>query len=110
MTYAIIENSGRQFFTEPGRFIDINHVKAEVGDIIYFNRVLLLKSNNVIEIGYPFINKIKVKAKILKHFKDKKIRVYKMNPKKGTRKTKGYRSLCTRVLIESIENTENILK
>lgn len=107
MTYAIIENSGRQFFTEPGKFIDLNHINGEVGQIIYFNRVLFLKDNELVEIGHPFIEKIKVKGIILKHFKSKKIIVYKMNPKKGTRKTKGYRSHCTRVLIESIEKIDN---
>ena len=45
----------------------------------------------------------KVEATVLGHIKSKKITVYKMRPKKKTRKKQGYRSNLTRVMINSIQ-------
>ena len=41
---------------------------------------------------------------ILEHFKGKKTIVYKMRPKKKTRKKQGHRQALTRVFIEDIKS------
>ena len=47
-----------------------------------------------------------IKGKILNYRKDKKKIIFKMNPKKKTRKKQGHRQQLTRVLIENfiVEN------
>ena len=54
-------------------------------------------------IGKPFLDSTyTVEATVLRHLSGPKIRVYKMRPKKKTRKTFGSRRKLTRVLINSI--------
>ena len=102
MKYAIVEISGRQFWIEQGKYYDLNKIKTQLGKQITFNRVLLVNNNNELLIGKPYVNSAKVQGKILEHFRGDKIIVYKMRPKKKTRKKQGHRQNLTRILIETI--------
>lgn len=122
INYAIVEISGRQFWIEASKWYDVNRIPTEVGKEIILNRVLLvsgndgsrafkessnsLTSNNTnghVRFGTPYLDEVKVKAKILKHLRGPKTIVYKMRPKKKTRKKQGHRQNLTRIHIESIE-------
>jgi large subunit ribosomal protein L21 len=102
MNYAIIEASGKQFWVEPGRFYDFNHLNLNPGDKISLVRVLLINSNGNISVGKPCIDKASVEATILGHINSRKVTVYKMRPKKKTRKKQGHRANLTRIIINSI--------
>ena len=102
MKYAIVEISGRQFWIETGKYYDLNRISLDLGKKIILNRVLLLNNNGNISIGKPYLETVQIKAKILEHFKGKKTIVYKMKPKKKTRKKLGHRQELTRLLIEDI--------
>lgn len=102
MKYAIVEISGRQFWIEKGKYYDFNRIPTESGKQITLNRVLLLNDEGNVLIGKPYLNTVKIKGKILEHMRGKKIIVYKMRPKKKTRKKQGHRQELTRVLIEDI--------
>lgn len=102
MKYAIVEISGRQFWVEDGKYYDFNKIPGSVGNQIILNRILLLNNEGTVLIGTPYLNNAKIKGKILSHLRSKKIIVYKMRPKKKTRKKQGHRQELTRVLIEEI--------
>ena len=102
MRYAIIEISGRQFWVETGKYYDLNRMPIDLGREILLNRVLLLNNESEILIGQPYLDTVKIKGKILEHLRGKKKMVYKMRPKKKTRKKQGHRQQLTRVLIEDI--------
>ena len=102
MKYAIVEISGRQFWIETGKYYDFNRIPAELGKQITLNRILLLNNKGDISIGKPYLENIQIKGKILEHLRGKKTIVYKMRPKKKTRKKQGHRQELTRVLIEDI--------
>ncbi len=102
MKYAIVEISGRQFWIETGRHYDLNRIPTVLGQEIILNRVLLVNNNGEILIGKPYLESVKVQAKVLKHLRGRKTIVYKMRPKKKTRKKQGHRQALTRVLIEDI--------
>jgi large subunit ribosomal protein L21 len=102
MKYAIVEISGRQFWIETGKYYDFNRISTKLGKQITLNRVLLLNNEGNVLIGQPYLETVKVKGKILEHLRDKKTIVYKMSPKKKTRKKQGHRQELTRVLIEDI--------
>nr|YP_010337500.1 ribosomal protein L21 [Dixoniella grisea]UNJ17085.1 ribosomal protein L21 [Dixoniella grisea] len=101
MNYAIIEAGGKQFWIEPGKFYDIDYIPLQPGDNISFNRVLLVNLEGKLSIGYPCINNMNIEGTILRHFKDKKIIVYKDKPKKQARSKRGFRKLVTRVKISN---------
>jgi large subunit ribosomal protein L21 len=102
MKYAIVEISGRQFWIESGKYYDFNRIPTELGKQIILNRVLLLNNNGDILIGKPYLETVTIKGKILEHLRSKKTIVYKMQPKKKTRKKQGHRQELTRVFIEDI--------
>lgn len=102
MKYAIVEISGRQFWIEIGKYYDFNRISSKLGNQIILNRVLLLNDDGKILIGKPYLPTVQVKGKILEHLKSKKTIVYKMRPKKKTRRKQGHRQELSRVLIEDI--------
>jgi len=104
MKYAIIEISGRQFWIETGKYYDFNRIAAESGKEITLNRILLLNNQGSMSVGKPYLENIEIKGKILKHLRGKKTIVYKMRPKKKTRKKQGHRQELTRVLIKDINS------
>jgi len=105
MKYAIVEISGRQFWFETGKYYDLNRIPTSLGKEITLNRVLLVNNNGEILIGKPYLDSVKVQGKILEHLRGQKTIVYKMRPKKKTRKKQGHRQELTRVLIENINIT-----
>ncbi|CAM9100946.1 unnamed protein product [Choristocarpus tenellus] len=77
MEYAIIEASGKQFWVEPKKFIELNRLTIKTGSNILIRRVLFVKKNNNILIGQPFLNNVKIEGIITKHFLGPKILVFK---------------------------------
>jgi len=102
MKYAIVEVSGRQFLIEVGKYYDLNRISTNLGKEITLNRVLLFNNEGQVLIGKPYLNNVQVQGKILEHLRGRKTIVYKMRPKKKTRKKQGHRQELTRVLIEKI--------
>ena len=102
MKYAIVEISGRQFWIETGKYYDLNRIPTELGKEITLNRILLVNNEGELLIGKPYLDTVTVKGKILEHLRGRKTIVYKMRPKKKTRKKQGHRQDLTRVLIEEI--------
>jgi large subunit ribosomal protein L21 len=102
MKYAIVEISGRQFWIETGKYYDFNRIPAELGKQITLNRILLFNNQGDLSIGKPYLENVQIKGKILEHLRGKKTIVYKMRPKKKTRKKQGHRQDLTRVLIQDI--------
>ena|SRR6476646_7659131 len=102
MQYIIIEASGRQYWVESGKFIDMNNLSIQSGSKISIHRVFFGKNEDDIFIGKPYLPKIKVEALVQKHFLGPKIIVYKMKPKKKYRRKNGHRQQLSRVFIEKI--------
>ena len=100
--YAIAETSGQQFWFEVNRYYDIDRLNAKEKDKITIEKVLLLKDKNSITIGKPYIKDAKIELEVVSHKRDKKILVYKMRPKKKTRRKMGHRQELTRVMVKSI--------
>ncbi|MFN6515031.1 MAG: 50S ribosomal protein L21 [Nostoc sp. CreGUA01] len=102
MTYAIIETGGKQIRVEPGRFYDIELLTAQPDEKVTIEAVLLVQNDGEVTIGQPLVSGATVEGTILRHFRDRKVLVYKMKPKKKTRKKRGHRQEVTRLLINSI--------
>ena len=101
--YAIAETSGKQFWFEVNRYYDIDRLNAKEKDKITLEKVLLLKDKDSITIGKPYIKDAKIELEVVSHKRDKKIPVYKMRPKKKTRRKMGHRQELTRVMVKSIK-------
>ena len=102
MTYAIVEIGGSQIRVEPGRFYDINLLSADPESSYTIDKVLLVNNDDEITVGRPYIEGATVEGTVMRHRRGKKVIVYKMKPKKKTRKKRGHRQELTRLTIDSI--------
>ncbi len=107
--FAIVEACGRQYQLEAGRFIDVDLTELDPGEVLVFDKVLMLVDGGQSTVGAPYVQGAKVSAKVLGHRKGSKIIVYHQKPKKGTRKKQGHRQHFTRVLVDSIELNDKVL-
>ena len=108
--YAIAETSGQQFWFEVDNYYDIDRLNAKEKDKIYIDKILLIKDKENISIGKPYVKNAKIELEVVSHKRDKKIIVYKMRPKKKTRRKMGHRQELTRVMVKSISITNSTPK
>ncbi len=100
--YAIAETSGQQFWFEVDKYYDIDRLNAKEKDKITIDKILLIKDKDNISLGQPYVENAKIELEVISHKRDKKIIVYKMRPKKKTRRKMGHRQELTRVMVKSI--------
>lgn len=109
MTYAIIETGGKQIKVEPGRFYDIELLHVDPDAPVTIDKVLLVCDDANLQIGQPFVEGATVEGTVMRHFRGRKILVYKMRPKKKTRKKRGHRQEITRLMINSINLNGSVI-
>ena len=102
MSYAIIETGGKQLKVEPGRFYDIELQHNEPDEKVTIDSVLFVQHDGEVNIGQPLVSGATVEGTVMRHFRGRKVLVYKMKPKKKTRKKRGHRQEVTRLMIDSI--------
>ena len=102
--YAIIQATGRQVKVTPGGFATIDGTAGEPGATLTLERVLLVeKDGGEVLAGAPFVANAKVLAVVDGESRGPKLRVFKKKRRKGFRKTRGHRSVFTRVRITEIQ-------
>ena len=102
--YAIVQARGRQVKVTPGSVVTVDHVNAEPGQEVSIDRVLLLeKDGGEVLAGAPFVANARVVGVVDGESRGPKIRVFKKKRRKGFRKTRGHRSVFTRVRITDIQ-------
>lgn len=101
--YAIVAASGQQFWLQPNRYVDLDRLDAEEGETVTLDSVLLVKDSKGTTLGQPFIQGATVELKVMAHRRGPKLIVYKMRPKKKTRRKNGHRQELTRVMVQSIQ-------
>lgn len=100
--YAVIETGGKQYRVQEGDTIFIEKLGSDEGTEVSFDKVVALGKDEGLEVGAPYVDGVKVSAKVLKNGKGKKIKVFKFKAKKGYRNRKGHRQPYTKVQIEKI--------
>ena len=101
--FAIIQTSGRQFRVEPGAVIEISGHGSDAGAELTFDQVCSsAKMPAKLIAGAPFVSGAKVLG-VVDAPKAAKVRIFKKKRRKQYRRTKGHRSLITRVRITDIQ-------
>jgi large subunit ribosomal protein L21 len=90
--YAIVETSGTQVWVQPNRYYDLDRIHAEVDSTLTLENVLLVNDGKAAT----------VELQVMAHRRGPKVIVYKMRPKKKTRRKNGHRQELTRVMVKSI--------
>jgi len=101
--FAIVDAGGRQEKVAPGAVVIVDRLEAEAGAKFTFDKVLLVETaDGTFVSGKPYVKGASVTGVVEAQTKGKKIVVFKFKRRKGYRRTKGHRSLQTRVRVESI--------
>jgi large subunit ribosomal protein L21 len=100
--YAIVEASGQQFWLQPNRYYDLDRLSAEVDSTVTLDNVLVVNDGKAATLGQPYVKDASVELKVMAHRRGPKLIVYKMRPKKKTRRKNGHRQELTRVMVQSI--------
>lgn len=102
--FAIIQARGRQVKVSPGATIEIDGTAGDAGAEITLDQVLLVeKDAGDVLAGAPFVANARVLAVVEGEARGPKLRVFKKKRRKGFRKTRGHRSVFTRVRITDIK-------
>lgn len=109
MTYAIVETGGKQMRVEPGRFYDVELLHVEPDADYTIDKVLLVSHDGEVSVGQPLVEGATVECTVMRHFRGRKVIVYKMQPKKKTRKKRGHRQEITRLMVNSISSNGSVL-
>ena len=93
---AVIETGGKQYYVEEWSVLFVEKLDADKK--VTFDHVLMINGTY----GNTYVKGAKVEAKVLKHGKNKKIKVYKYKQKKKYRRTQGHRQPYTKLEITKL--------
>jgi large subunit ribosomal protein L21 len=102
MKTAVIVTGGKQYRVAEGDVIFVEKLDVAAGETVSFDQVLAVVDGETARFGAPAIEGASVTANVVKNGKSPKVRVYKMKPKKGYRRTQGHRQPYTKVQITTI--------
>ncbi|MGP1939666.1 MAG: 50S ribosomal protein L21 [Arsenophonus sp. ET-DL9-MAG3] len=100
--YAVFQSGAKQYRVTESQIIRLEKLDIVIDETIEFNKVLMIADNNNIKIGSPFVEGIKVKAKVIAHGRSEKIKIIKFRRRKHSRKQQGHRQWFTDIKIISI--------
>ncbi|MDO8503149.1 MAG: 50S ribosomal protein L21 [bacterium] len=102
MRYAIVSISGKQYKVEEGKALLVSRQDTEVGKKVKFDKVLLLRDEDKVEVGQPEVSGASVEATVTAHPLGPKIVVAKYKAKSRYRRKRGHRSFYTELKVEKI--------
>ena len=100
--YAVIKSGGKQYRVESGAKLRVEALPAEVGANVSFEQVLLVGAGEGVKVGAPFVSGALVKATVVGHGRDDKVRIFKLRRRKHYQKSQGHRQSYTEVRIDDI--------
>lgn len=100
--YAIVDVAGQQFKVEKDQKIYVHRLEGNEGDVVEFDRVLLIEDGDKVLIGEPILEGALVSGKIISHLKGDKVKVFKKKRRKGYQVLTGHRQQMSQILIENI--------
>jgi large subunit ribosomal protein L21 len=100
--YAVVQTGGKQYRLGVGDNVRVEKLAGELGEVVELPQVLVIGDGEKVSIGDPVIAGASVKAEIVSHGRDKKIRVFKMKRRKKYRRTQGHRQSFTQLRVTEI--------
>ena len=100
--YAVIKSGGKQHRVVQDEFLKVELLKAEKGDTIKIEDVLMVVDGSDIKIGQPVVAGAVVEAEVVEHGRGEKVRIFKMRRRKHYQKRQGHRQNFTQIEIVAI--------
>ena len=102
MTFAVINTGGKQYKVSTNDKLRIEKLSNKEGGSVEFKQVLMINSNDNMELGSPLIEGAKVEAKVIKQTKNKTILIFKKRRRHNSRRKNGHRQEYSMIKINKI--------
>lgn len=99
--YAVIKTGGKQYRVAVGDKLKVESIKAEEGDKVTLDNVLMIADGDKVEVGSPTLSAT-VEATVLTNGRGKKLRVVKFRRRQNSRTRTGHRQNYTELEITAI--------
>lgn len=99
---AVFKTGGKQYRVSEGDKIRVESLKAEAGDDVTFDQVLMLVDGENSKIGTPTVEGGAVNAKVVGNGRGNKVHIIKFKRRKHHMKRQGHRQNYTEVEITGI--------
>ena len=100
--YAVVRTGGKKYRFGVGDSVKVEKLPDEVGNIVELSQILMVSDGGEVKVGTPLVTGASVKAEIVGHGRNKKIRVFKMKRRKQYRRTQGHRQAFTQLKVTEI--------
>lgn len=100
--YAIVEISGKQYKIEKDMVLNVDKVKGHNSESYDVKNVLMAVDKEKVMVGKPYLNNVKVSAKVLGVVKGRKVRGIKFKKRKNYTRTLGHRQQYMQLKIEAL--------
>jgi len=100
--YAIVQLGSLQYKIQEGDTISAQCLDGKEGKSVALDKVLLFAEGQNIKIGQPYLKDVKVTAKIVSQYLDKKRISYRYRRRKDSSRKKGHRQKLTALNITKI--------
>ncbi len=100
--YAVIKTGGKQYRVKLGDKLRVESLKAEEGDTVNLDQVLMVGEGEDVIIGDPMVSSASVSATVLSNGRSKKIKIVKFKRRKHYRRQMGHRQNYTELEITAI--------
>ncbi len=100
--YAVIKSGGKQHRVNVDELLKVELLKAEKGETIKIEDVLMVVDGDDYKIGQPVVEGASVEAEVVEHGRGKKIRIVKHKRRKHYHKEQAHRQWYTLLKIKAI--------
>jgi len=100
--YAVIDDKGKQYKVETGDELRVDLLDAQEGELVAFDRVLLIGDGNDVRVGTPQVPGARVLAEVVRHEKGPKLTMMRFQATKNRQAKMGHRQKYSRVIIREI--------
>jgi len=101
--YAVIKTGGKQYKVAVGEKIRVEHIAADLGQEITIDDVLAVGDGADLVVGAPRVAGASVRATVVAHGKQPKLRIFKMRRRKHYQRHGGHRQNFTELQISAVQ-------
>jgi len=101
--FAVFESGGKQHRVAEGDVVRLERLPGDVGDVVAFDRVLIVGESDDVAVGAPYVEGARVHGEVVEQGRDRKVRVIKFKRRKNYLRRAGHRQHYTEVRIKGIE-------
>ena len=99
--FAVIKTGGKQYRVAEDQLVQVERIKAELGEIVQLHEVLLLGGDTT-QVGVPMIAGASVAAEVVEQGRGPKVIAFKKRRRKNSRRKRGHRQEFTLLRITEI--------